>query len=100
MTEAVFEVEASSTPAAIEVVNLGRPRVAIPVSLVAVLSGSLLLLIGGNIGRIPISTGAERDTSIVVNDLCVTALTTLVLLYGLSRSSLVINRVALSGLLF
>jgi O-antigen ligase len=82
------------------VVGFGRRPWSIPVRPVVALRWALLALVIANLGRVPVLSSAGRDTSVVINDLCVTMLVVLGALAATLRRSLMIDRVALAALTF
>jgi putative inorganic carbon (HCO3(-)) transporter len=86
----------SLTPAAAGTWVNRRARI----SPVALLHVSLLLLIIANVGRIPVLDLGDRSAPLLINDLAVAAAVMAGLLASAATRSLILDRVALAGLLF
>lgn len=102
MTARPFAVEttAGREKARPVIVSFRKYPWSMPVRPGVALRWTILALVVANIGRIPALPGADRDASVVLNDLFVSLLVGLGITSALSRRSLKLDNVALAALAF
>lgn len=79
---------------------IGRSSGGAGIRPVAVMRVAILLLLIGQLGRIPVLSTGTSEAPILVNDLCIAAMLGIALLRGLSARSFVIDSVSGTALLF
>jgi putative inorganic carbon (hco3(-)) transporter len=82
------------------IVGFSRAPFSLPVRSGELLRWVLIVLFVANLGRIPVLGTGDREASIVLNDLCVSALVAFCLIGAVLRRSLKLDAVAVSALAF
>src|SRR5688500_12802632 len=70
------------------------------ISPAAVLQTALLMLVVGNLGRIPFLDLGERQAPILINDLCIAAVLGTGMVASMRARSIRLNNVAVAGIVF